>query len=71
MYLRERDSGDYVEVLDYKALVDPCQTSISGRFHAGEELQDAEEFDKSDLVFPSGENLPACWLDADYKEKMA
>ncbi len=34
----------------------------------GEERQDPEKFDKAGLVFPSGEALPQCWLDAHYRE---
>ena len=67
MYLKHKISGNLVEVLDAKALSDPCQPKIAGRFHAGEELQDPENFSKTDLIFPSGEDLPVCWIDPDYK----
>jgi hypothetical protein len=50
-------------------LFDPCAASIRGRIHAGEELQDPADFTKSDLVFPSGEGLPRCWLDPDYRAR--
>ena len=42
---------------------------MAGRYHAGEEMQDAVAFKKSDLVFPSAEPLPRCWTDPRYKEK--
>ena len=67
MYLKHKDTGNLVEVLDVRAVADPCQALVAGRYHAGEELQDPENFAKTDLVFPSGEALPVCWLDADYK----
>ncbi len=67
MYLLHRTSGDLVEVLDVSEAIDPCKDSLGGRFHAGEEIQEPETFAKSDLVFPSGEALPRCWLDPDYK----
>ena len=67
MYLRDKQSGDLVEVLDMAAMVDPCIAELQGRFHAGEELQDAAVFIKSNLEFPSGEQLPRCWQDAAYK----
>lgn len=67
MYLRDTKSGDLVEVLDTLAMIDPCQDELLGRFHAGEELQDPADFSKDDLVFPSGETLPRCWLDASYR----
>ncbi|MGD2073496.1 MAG: acetyltransferase [Gammaproteobacteria bacterium] len=67
MYLRDKKSGDLVEVLDVPAMVDPFSAQLQGRFHAGEELQDPASFDKSDLEFPSGEALPRCWIDASYR----
>jgi hypothetical protein len=67
MYLRDKNSGDLVEVLDVGAMVDPCSAQLQGRFHAGEELQDPASFDKAQLEFPSGESLPRCWVDASYR----
>ncbi len=68
MYLRDKASGDLVEVVDTAAMVDPCMIQLDGRFHAGEELQDVARFAKDDLEFPSGEALPRCWLDARYRK---
>lgn len=68
MFLKEKSSGDLVEVLDTTALVDPFQGNVSGRIHAGEEMQDSRAFSKSGLVFPSGESLPRCWTDAHYRD---
>lgn len=67
MFLRHRPSGDLVEVLSLADLFDPTRERIPGRFHAGEELQDPETFRKADLLFPSGEALPRCWIDAHYR----
>ena len=67
MFLKDTKSGDLVEVLDMKALIDPSQASFQGRFHCGEEMPEAAVFDKRDLVFPSGEALPRCWIDAHYR----
>lgn len=67
MYLKDKKSGDLVEVLEPSSLVDPCCNSVKGCFHHGEELQDAEMFAKSNLAFPSGENLPQCWVNPNYK----
>ena len=69
MFLKDKKSNDMVEILDVDALVDPCLSSVAGRFHWGEEMPEAASFKKADLVFPSGEALPRCWLDAHYKEK--
>lgn len=67
MYLKDKKTGDLVEVLDIAAMVDPCKAQLEGRFHAGEELQDPETFPKDALEFPSGENLPRCWIDVAYR----
>lgn len=71
MFLKHEPSGNLVEILDLKDLWNPFKASVSGRFHAGEEMQDAEMFTKSHLVFPSSEPLPSCWLDAHYREHMS
>jgi hypothetical protein len=68
MYLKHRESGNFVEILDIGALIDPCKPSIKGRFHAGEEMQEPMDFNKPELVFPSNEDLPRCWLDPHYQE---
>jgi hypothetical protein len=31
-------------------------------------MQDPEKFDKAEIEFPSGEDLPRCWLDSHYRE---
>jgi hypothetical protein len=68
MFLKDKNSGDLVEILDLAALIDPGRSSVSGRFHAGEEMQEEQSFAKTALHFPSGESLPRCWLDAEYKK---
>lgn len=67
MFLKHKPSGNLIEVLRLHEVWDPCQTSVVGRFHAGEELQEAETFIKGNLCFPSGENLPMCWVDPQYR----
>ncbi len=67
MYLKHRPSGDLVEVLDTESLFNPLKTIVRGRFHAGEELQEPANFEKAELVFPSDEALPRCWVDAHYR----
>ena len=66
MYLKHK-SGSMVEVLAVSDLFDPNRKAVSGRYHAGEELQDPMDFSKQDLMFPSGEALPRCWLDPSYR----
>lgn len=68
MFLKHERSGDLVEILDLSLLFDPFSPEVSGRFHAGEEMQDAASFKKAELVFPSGEALPRAWVDPRYKE---
>ena len=68
MYLRNKENGDMVEVLDIPSMVDPCRDELTGRYHAGEELQEPAQFKKSILAFPSGEDLPRCWVDPDYNK---
>ena len=69
MFLKIRhdsDDSSLLEVLNLKQLFDPFAKTVSGRLHAGEELQDAAELAKAELSFPSGEKLPRCWLDPHY-----
>lgn len=68
MFLEHKPSGNLVEILALDELFDPCLDQVTGRFHAGEELQEIEPFTKSHLIFPSGELLPQCWLNAHYRE---
>lgn len=67
MYLKHKSNGDLVEVLDMGAMINPMTDKVVGRFHSGEEMQEPETFDKQDLGFPSGEPLPKCWVDKDYR----
>lgn len=67
MYLRDKKSGDVVEVTSLDRLFDPFQGAITGRFHRGEELQEEDEFAKAELQFLSGESLPRCWVDSEYR----
>jgi len=67
MFLRDKNSGDLVEVLDVTELLDPNDDSVRVVPHAGEEKGDPVSARKSALTFPSGEALPACWLDPHYR----
>jgi hypothetical protein len=67
MFLKHKPTGDLVEVLDVGVLVNPSEKTVTGRLHAGEELQDPARFAKAELVFPSDEKLPHCWVDPNYK----
>jgi len=68
MFLKTRQDGSLMEVMNLKQLFDPFASGVDGRLHAGEEVQDLETFQKNELQFPSGEALPRCWVDAAYRE---
>lgn len=68
MFLMNGTSGDRVEVLDTGSLFSAHSETVYGRYHAGEEMQEPEDFAKSDLKFLSGEQLPLCWTDVHYRE---
>jgi len=69
MFLKEKATGDLIEVLSVKDLFDPFLNELVGRYQHGEEVQDPEKFKKLDLVFPSGEMMPLCWIDPHYREQ--
>jgi len=68
MFLMQKNSEKLVEILSLSDLFNPNHHKIIGRFHAGEEMQDAEKFTKDEMAFPSGEPLPKCWVDPHYRE---
>ena len=68
MFLKNKSNEDLVEVLTLKDLFDPFCDSLIGRYQHGEEVQDPEKFNKSDLSFMSGEPRPRCWTDAHYRD---
>ena len=67
MFLKERKSSHLVEILDLEELFDLYATEVTGRYHWGEEIQEAAQFKKADLIFLSGEPLPRCWTDSNYR----
>ncbi|MDX1757429.1 MAG: acetyltransferase [Marinobacter sp.] len=67
MLLAEKSTGHLVEILDLQSLFNPFEPAVQGCLHFGEEAQDPEQFDKGKLEFPSGEPLPLCWTDANYR----
>ena len=68
MFLKEKTTGHLVEVLEQIELHDPFMTLVTGRYHYGEEMQDPDKFEKSNLVFQSNEALPACWVNPHYRD---
>ena len=70
MLLKEKQSGELVKVLDLEHLFSPSSDQIEGCIQAGQNEQPPSSFAKEDLIFPSGEELPQCWLDAEYRMKV-
>jgi hypothetical protein len=71
MLLQIKDSGELVKILEIQELLDPNSDIVHAREQEGEEEQQPDSFKKENLVFPSGEDLPRCWLDADYRSPNA
>ncbi|BAB75089.1 acetyltransferase [Anabaena sp. FACHB-709] len=71
MLLQTKDTSDLVKVVDIQELIDPNIDIVHGQDQEGQEEQDTDSFKKENLVFPSGESLPRCWLDANYRTAKA
>jgi hypothetical protein len=67
MFLQCKGSETLVKITDIEALFNPLQPEIIGRSQEGEEEQDPKPYSKQDLSFTSGEDLPRCWMDANYR----
>ena len=68
MFLKNQRTGELLRVLDPNDLFNLNHKQVCGCYQGGEEEQDAEMCNKSDLVFLSGEQLPRCWLDPHYRD---
>jgi hypothetical protein len=66
--LQKTADGTLVEILDLQEIIDPSQDRVMGRVQSGQEEQDPESVQKQSLNFPSGESLPRCWIDPDYRQ---
>ena len=62
MYLKHEPTGELVEVIDLQDVINPHASTIRARAHGGEPIQKIKDFIKAELVFPSDEPLPKCWL---------
>ena len=69
MLLKSKEDDGLVEITEVSELIDPFKEEVMAQLQEGQNEQPAESFKKSDLVFPSGENLPQCWVDSNYKSK--
>jgi hypothetical protein len=68
MFLQIKDTNDLIKIVDFQELIDPNSNTVHGQDQEGEEEQETDIFKKDELVFPSGENLPRCWIDANYRK---
>jgi hypothetical protein len=67
MLLKHKQNDALIEIEDVSLLISPSEPAVSGRSQLGEEEQDPENYAKASLMFPSGEDLPRCWVDIDYR----
>ena len=68
MLLKQKSNGHMIEVANFVDLINLNINEVVGRYQEGEEVQDPDKFNKQDLVFLSGEELPRCWLDPHYRD---
>jgi hypothetical protein len=71
MFLQIKNTHDLVKIVNIQELIDPNSEMIHAQDQEGEEEQEVDIYKKQDLVFPSGETLPRCWLDANYRSLQA
>jgi hypothetical protein len=67
MFLKSRNNDDMIDISRMRDLTNLYHNKVLGCYQNGEELQDWQELDKSDLMFLSGEELPKCWTDPNYR----
>ncbi|MBD2625449.1 acetyltransferase [Trichormus variabilis] len=67
MFLQLKDSQDLIKIVDIQELLDPNSEIVHAQDQEGQEEQETDIYKKEELVFPSGEELPLCWLDAHYR----
>ena len=61
MFLKEKDSGELVEVLSLRDLTDPFHKTLIGRYNAGEELPDPKKFSVLRRFMWIPESSPPGW----------
>ena len=69
MLLKNTQDDGLIEITEIQELIDPFKDKVTAQTQAGQNEQPPEPFNKKDLVFPSGESLPQCWIDSNYKSK--
>ena len=69
MFLQHKKTGHMIDIVQPEQLFDLYQSHIEGIDQVGEEAQDIEQYQKTELQFLSGEDLPECWLNPNYRHK--
>lgn len=67
MLLKIKQDNNLVKISEVDELIDPFKDKVSGQIQSGQNEQPSESFSKEDLVFLSGEGLPQCWKDSEYR----
>lgn len=67
MLLKSKKDGDLIQISEITELIDPFKDKVTGQLQAGQNEQPPEPFEKNGLIFPSGESLPQCWIDSNYR----
>lgn len=62
MYLKYIQTGELIEIIDLQDVIDPSALMVRARRYLDDRMQRAEFFVKTELVFPSDEPLPLCWI---------
>ncbi len=70
MFLKDTNSGSLVKVVDVNQLFIPTTEAVEAQLQAGQNEQPTRSFEKQSLVFPSGEKLPQCWVDPNYRSDL-
>ena len=68
MLVKRRDDPTLIKLMHPEDLFDPFKNAVEGRQQGGEEEQPPQSFEKTQLIFPSGESLPKCWTDPNYRD---
>lgn len=67
MLLKLKNTEDLIKVVNLEELISPAKQTVQGRDQMGQEEQNIADYAKSELAFPSGEDLPRCWWDSEYR----
>jgi hypothetical protein len=67
MFFKDTERQVLIKIVNPDALFNPMQPTVQGKQQEGEEEQPPQEFDKAQLIFPSGEPLPQCWVNPNYR----